>query len=622
MMLSKYITSKKFRTIILAISLSAVVLCSVVSNAENIDKTNNINNNQTAVSTKDWKDLTPKKLKTMYDAQKYPDIVVQSKIYLKYYPKDSDVRYYLALTFIKLKKPGLAGQQLTLALQSTPDYLGVRLLLIRIKLKQEKYAEVLKLAEEGDKYHKDNTELLYDKAVAYYFLNQLQKSIQTLEVIVKLEPQNEKSQKLLKNLQKVEAELKAKKMAKTQEQKQEEKAKAKKGGIDIDYIKGLIKDKRYVKSKQKSIEYLQHYPGDVDVRYLLAIIYNKLKEYEPAKQQLKLVLQGYPNYEGAWDLLLDLEFKTRSYQAALKLIYAKQQQYPGDAKFLYLEAKVYYMRGYFFKSVIILNRAFRLEPHDENSKKLFIAIKDIDPYFTAGLNEVGIFQNNQDVSSTNDNTIWNYTSIYYGRQTFYGKIIARINYAHRFRRSGYQGELEAYPVINKHLYFHIDLAYGTNPSLFPDERYGLGAFTYFSNIDFGITGRFDKIAQTNLTVASSRLGMTLGSYWIYFRPYYFVPKEGPRSILYTLGIRKYGNYVDEYVELVIGGGRAPDLADLQTVSFFNLKMNFAQFTVHFPIPGTEHHGIMLIAVLAERQVFPNGRVRKFGGINLGFAWRF
>ena len=66
---------------------------------------------------------------------------------------------------------------------------------------------------------------------------------------------------------------------------------------------------------------------------------------------------------------------------------------------------------------------------------------------------------------------WHLLYLQYTRSTSLGSVVARINYANRFKTDGLQYEMDAYPRIAPRSYGYLNVGY-SNASIFPSFRAG------------------------------------------------------------------------------------------------------------------------------------------------------
>lgn len=234
--------------------------------------------------------------------------------------------------------------------------------------------------------------------------------------------------------------------------------------------------------------------------------------------------------------------------------------------------------------------------------------------------ELGIYQQQYNISDVGK--WWDYSTLYYGQETPLGKVFGKLNYANRSARQALQGEIEAYPKINKYLYFDLDFAFANDPNLFPSQVYGAEAYVNMGKtFDVSAGAKYNRVDERHqFTTYTGSLAKGIENNLITFRPYYFVPNHGSTSLLYTLNFRHFIQEPSFYVGFLLGTGTSPDLADLQTVDFIVLKNKIISPYINFPL--FHEQLIVNLAYLYQHQEFPRGRIRNWNGGTVGLAWRF
>jgi YaiO family outer membrane protein len=352
---------------------------------------------------------------------------------------------------------------------------------------------------------------------------------------------------------------------------------------------------------QQSAEYLSLHPDNGDVRLLLGKCYFENKDYTKARKELLVLLQQTPNDIDARLILINIEMVSKHYKKALALADEGLVIAPQD-KNLVLKRK----------NIINTIRA----------KKKSISTSKETPRIEEKKyrNEIGIYQQQYYISDVRK--IWDYSSLYYGRETPRGPVYGRVNYAQRFSKQAVQGELEAFPRINKYLVLDAVFGFGNDPNLFPNQTYALEAYVSMPKaFDFSLGGRFNNVDKNHyFTVYTGSLAKDFYNNRITFRPYYFVPGVGETSNLYTLNFRHM--LVDPYFYfgVLIGAGTSPDLANLTTVNFIVVRNKIISPYINFPL--LHERLIVNISFLYQNQVFPLQRVRNWSGGTLGLAWKF
>ncbi|MDQ6717148.1 MAG: YaiO family outer membrane beta-barrel protein [Gemmatimonadota bacterium] len=143
---------------------------------------------------------------------------------------------------------------------------------------------------------------------------------------------------------------------------------------------------------------------------------------------------------------------------------------------------------------------------------------------------------------------WKLASLSLGRTTSSGSLIARLNYANRFKISGIQMEADAYPRINSTTYAYLNVGYSQS-DIFPAWRFGGELFKSLPNAwEASLGFRQLRFSGTPVTLYTGAVGKYVGDYWVSVRPYlHFEPSGTSASAGVTA--RRYFADGDHYVGL-------------------------------------------------------------------------
>ena len=200
--------------------------------------------------------------------------------------------------------------------------------------------------------------------------------------------------------------------------------------------------------------------------------------------------------------------------------------------------------------------------------------------------------------------------------------MGKVNYATRLGKQGIQGEIEAYPKINKNVYLDVAFAFGDEPNLFPNQTYGLEAYVVMDkSFDFSAGGKYNRVdSHHQFAMYTGSIARNFNNNRLIFRPYYFVPGVGKSSILYTVDLRH--TIVDPYyyIGCIAGAGKSPDLANLTTVNFLVVEDKLINPYINIPF----NHDRLLVnfGLLYLDQRFPNGLLRNWVGGTINVTWRY
>lgn len=419
-------------------------------------------------------------------------------------------------------------------------------------------------------------------------------------------------------------------------------------------IRTLKNEGRLLQARDVAIKYVQKYPHDLDLKVLLAAIYDELDDFRSATELLKAVLAKSPHETDALELMQKVEadeaaFKQQAaqldhaetnvltlqtkedyiatvqrqlvaenYKAALTTAKAGLKQYPNDPDLLQAENKAYYGLGEFHGPGPSFYTASTFTPQNLQATEVLNAIVS-ETGKEYGKSQFGF--NQQSIIATSPDGYWDFTNLYYTHDTDFGTMISSLNYARRFGYTGFQFAMEAITNVNKYIYFDLNAAYADNLNLFPNWTFGAeGYFSIPHFIDISAGNLYRNINPTYFNTYTMSFSKDVGDFWLSFRPYAFVPKTGTSSVYYTLTTRRYLGTVDHFVSMTLGYGVTPDLASLETVDFITVDDKAISLTYQRPLDN--HRWIINVGASYENQIFPSGMVRQLTGVDVGLRVRF
>lgn len=393
--------------------------------------------------------------------------------------------------------------------------------------------------------------------------------------------------------------------------------------VDYEVIKKYFQNKQYNYAKELALNYLEKTPHDADVRLVLGQIYMREKCYCQAKQEFLQIVTEYPKYVDAWVFLAEIELVQDNTYTALVFVH-KGLRHKNNDPFLMIEkAKVLFALHQYAQAAALAQEVILKNCANEEAVKqantVLESVRDVNPRYTYGLNQIGIWSLNDHVSDLR--AWWDYSGVYYSRDTYLGRMAANVNYANRLGEQANQAAFEFSPILHKYIYMDLVAARATNPAIFPD--YVFGGEIYFSPpsfIDMSFGEKYSQITNTYFNLYTGSVSKEIKNWWFSFRPNHYIPKRGATSTLYIGTVRRYFGTDDHYIGITVGGGKSPDLADLQTVSFIVIRNNFITGVYEFPI--FDHRLIIDIGGEYQRWVYPTGLVRKLKGGLVGMKYRF
>ncbi|HXB44954.1 MAG TPA: YaiO family outer membrane beta-barrel protein [Puia sp.] len=356
--------------------------------------------------------------------------------------------------------------------------------------------------------------------------------------------------------------------------------------------------KNYGEAKQLALQALEKSPSYADVEIFLGRVYSWNNQYDSARYHFLKVLSTAPISEEASIAYADLEYWNDHYEEALRICNNALAVYPASEALLLRKAKILNATKNPKEASNITNELLKNNKHDSAALAFSSKLKD-----AAAVNILSISYDNSSFDKQYDKP-WQFASISYGRYTKLGSVFARVNYANRFGENGIQGEIDAYPHINKTFYSYVNFGYSNNVGVFPKYRAG---FSLYANLPKSFEG---EAGLRFLYFTSSTFVYTfyLGKYYknfLFSARTYITPSNVGVSQSYTLAGRYYFKGADDYVGLSAGQGISPD--DTNQAILFNSKNNFSskQVFARFSRTFLKWNVILISAGLINQEYQPS-----------------
>jgi YaiO family outer membrane protein len=292
-------------------------------------------------------------------------------------------------------------------------------------------------------------------------------------------------------------------------------------------------------------------PAYTDIEIFLGRLYTWSGQPDSARKVFELILQKKPGNEEASVAYASLEFWNNNSEKALIITEAGLTESADSPSLLLLKAKLLNDLGKFREANQTVNHLLKKDPKNTEARALADRIKESSAKNNFGLNYDYIYFDKQ------FNDPWHLASVDYGRQTKFGSLAARLNYANRFAGNGAQVELEAYPRISKTFYAYTGAGYSDNVGIFPKYRAG---FSLYVNLpaSFEAEAGFRYLRFSNNTwVYTLSAGKYYKNYWFNLRTY-ITPSNQDISHSYSVNIRYYYGGSDDYFSIGAGAGISPD----------------------------------------------------------------
>lgn len=503
------------------------------------------------------------KMKELREQNKPDAAITIGKKYLKTYPKDADVMYFIGLSYYQKQDFKQANNYLEQALAISPNYLDVKVAIIQVAIAEKNFKKSAKLLQElkGQK------------------------------------PYNHHLQKLQIALNKAIYQAK------------------------IDKVNQAMQKKHYQHAKFLAEKLLTANPNDNEVRLKLAIIYYQLKNYPESATEYRKVLASSPNSKPARIGLINTELARGRDREALVIAEDALASDPYDPEYIVARNRIFHTRHMHAFVAHEAKRSLSFNEDNEIAISQLQMIDQLNPHLTHGLNALSADSEIDYISDLKE--VWQYTTAAFQRNEKWGALSLSLNNVTRFGTNANQGMINVYPIVNQLLFFRVTGGYANEPVLFP--TYTVGGEAYFSGWPAELSAGLNYytiLPQLRFLLYTTSISKEIGDYWISFRPNFYRPLSGRNSLLYTLSVIRYFKSKDTYIRLIGGSGTSPDLANLTTVDFLVIRNNFIVGNIQFPL--FDHKLLVRIGGDYQRWVFPqlNNRLRNISGGQIGFTYRF
>jgi YaiO family outer membrane protein len=283
------------------------------------------------------------------------------------------------------------------------------------------------------------------------------------------------------------------------------------------------------------------------VRNLLASTYSWDGKYDKARAHFNKITSSDKKNKEAWVAAIKNEIYAKEYYLALGLANKAIGQLNGDEHLEKLRAEILKHTPGSAESMP--------EPLETDFEKFFVEDKVYK-------NRIAIANSYEIFDIVFDPMI--YSSLEFKRETKFGSLIPRINFANRFQTNGIQYELDAYPKFSEKFYAYTNYAF-SDSEVFPNHRAGAELYANLPKsmeVSAGVRYMDFRVTQVNLITAS--VGVYKGNYYLSARPYINPAKDRPVGISGTLLGRKYLKDGENYFGIMAGYGFNPDVRQLRS----------------------------------------------------------
>jgi YaiO family outer membrane protein len=292
-------------------------------------------------------------------------------------------------------------------------------------------------------------------------------------------------------------------------------------------------------------------PGNSDVTIFLGRLYTWTKQPDSARQTFNLVLNKQPDNADASLAIASLEFWEDNSEKALTYVNSGLKHNPEAKDLLLLKSKILNDLKRWSEANIEIEKVIKADPNSTEARTLAARIKE-----NSSKNKIGVTYDFIYFDKQFDDP-WHLVSVDYSRQTKFGSVTGRVNYANRFKTNGAQFEIDAYPRISNTFQAYVSGGYSNNVGVFPRYRAG---FSLYANLpaSFEAEAGFRYLTFGESTwIYTASIGKYYKSFWFNIRTF-LTPSTDNVSQSFALTSRYYYGGADDYFSLRLGTGLSPD----------------------------------------------------------------
>lgn len=334
-----------------------------------------------------------------------------------------------------------------------------------------------------------------------------------------------------------------------------------------------FEEEDYSRARDLIQQALQKQPNYTELWIFLSRLYAWDQLFDEARSELSSVLESSPENRDALAAVADVELWSGNYGEALEWSGKALALYPDAPEFIQRKALAYHGLGDISAAEKQYRQLLQINPGHQRAKQY---VGDVISKVLPNSATIS-FKHDQ---FTGDRDPWSFASFQYRRETSYGPVSFKTEYANRFSSAGYQFSTDAWPVITEGLYANVSASF-SRTNIYPNYR--LGGSVYKT-----LPGGFETeagIRYLNFNedeVYSYQLGLSkyMGRFLVSGRAYYIPSADGTTNS-FLLMVRRYFND-KSYVGIYSGVGSAP--SDIEFAEdLLRLRSWFVDLRSVFPL---------------------------------------
>ena len=367
------------------------------------------------------------------------------------------------------------------------------------------------------------------------------------------------------------------------------------------------------------------YMGDPDASFFKARELAFAGKHLSAQDTLKSILTRYPDYTDVRNLLAKTYSWDAKYDEARKHLnrITSIERQNKEAWIAAINNEIYAKNSYI--ALGLANKALKFLPEDQDIMKLHRQLWDeitaqggFYPPTDKNKGEENIYRNQMAILNAFDifDIVYEpmvYVGLEYTRETEAGKIIPRVNYAHRFDIHGLQYEVDFYPKLSNRFYSYLNYGF-SDSDIFPNHRVGVELYANLPKAKEASLGvRYLDFLDNQTTILTGSFGLYKGNYYFSLRPYIVPNQDENIGVSGSLTARKYLKTKEDYLGFILNMGFIPELRQLtanntllaETLYFIDSQQLFMEYQFSGSNPSNLYKA--QLGITHQELVFEPGR---------------
>ena len=356
-------------------------------------------------------------------------------------------------------------------------------------------------------------------------------------------------------------------------------------------------------------------PDYHEIRVFIGRLYLWDDQYDSARYYFRESIRRDAKNIDAYSAWCDAELWSDNHKTALELSNQALEIDSNNVDILLKKARALNNLMFYSEAFAIVNKALKIDKKNAKAFELSEIIKR-----NLQKNKISMTYDHDQFNKLFDP--WDAISLSYTRRTkTLGAVIARLNYANRFTKPGYQFEVDAYPSIDDKTYMFLNAGYSQD-AIFPEYKWGASIYRSLPKSFELELGLRSLIFNTTTWVYTASLSKYIGNFWLNIRPN-FIPRTLGSSASLNLTSRYYLSNANHYISVNIGTGISADEIRIQRsdINTSNILLMSNRLKVSYQKPFNRNYIIGVGIGIAEEEISRNN-YRENYNFNLGIETSF